>query len=189
MLVLLLPANQLSLARVALVPVIVALLNWDSTTSRLAAAVLFALAALSDLLDGYIARRFNQTSTLGVFLDLTADKLLVACVLMTLIPRHVPAWVAMVIVGREIIISGLRAYAADVGQVIPTGPLGKLKTVVTLVGITWVIVDTSTNVLPYGGLVLLAGTLLTVVSGADYLARASSLLYRKPRLRRVASDG
>ncbi len=182
MLTLLLPANQLSLARIVVIPVIVGLLAWDTPASRLAAAVLFALAALSDLLDGYIARRFNQVSTLGVFLDLTADKLLVVCVLLALVPKLVPAWIAMVIVGRELIISGLRAYAAAVGEVIPAGTLGKLKTVVTTVGITWVIVDTTTSLLPWGTIILLLATLLTIVSGLDYLWRAAWLLDRDTRL-------
>jgi CDP-diacylglycerol--glycerol-3-phosphate 3-phosphatidyltransferase len=99
------------------------------------ATVLFLLVAITDTLDGRLARRYNLVSTLGVFLDLTADKMLVAGLLIALVEVHLlPSWLVIIIVSREFLVTGMRSLAASAGKVIPAGPLGKQKTFLTLLG-------------------------------------------------------
>ncbi len=124
--------NIITLARLLAVPVLVVLLTvwpdggfWASVTSGL----VFLVAALTDLVDGHLARKYNIVSTLGKFLDPLADKLLVASALIMLIPLgRVPAWVAFLILAREIAVTGLRAIAAERGLVISASDSGKKKT-------------------------------------------------------------
>lgn len=105
------------------------------------AAILLALAEITDVLDGYIARRQKSVSNLGIFLDLTADKLFTAGVLVMMIEKNIiSAWLVAIILGREFLITGMRTYAAAEGVVIPAGKLGKLKTVFTAIALTWLIV-------------------------------------------------
>ena len=103
-------ANQLTVVRILLIPVFVVLLVYEA---RIAALIVFLLTCISDVLDGYIARTWRQQTTLGTFLDPIADKLLVTAVLISLVGRQlVPAWMAVIILCREIAITGLRAMAA-----------------------------------------------------------------------------
>src|SRR3954454_11796907 len=120
--------NVLTLLRILLVPVlVVALLEATPNGSAVAAAV-FALAAITDGLDGYIARSRRCTTTFGKVMDPIADKLLIAAALITLVSLHrVPAWVAMLIIAREFAVSGLRVAAGQQGVVSRARPLGKLK--------------------------------------------------------------
>jgi len=102
----------------------------------LAATVLFVLASVTDYLDGYLARKMKAVSSLGVFLDLTADKILVAAILIALVQiGTIPAWITFIIITREFLVSGLRSLAATKGHVIPAGKWGKQKTFITLVAI------------------------------------------------------
>jgi CDP-diacylglycerol--glycerol-3-phosphate 3-phosphatidyltransferase len=124
--------NFVTVSRLAAVPIIVILLTvwpgggfWVSIVS----GAVFGLAALTDLLDGHLARRYNLVSTLGTFLDPLADKLLVATALVMLIPvGRVPAWLAFLIIARELAVTGLRAIAAERGLVIGASDSGKKKT-------------------------------------------------------------
>lgn len=123
--------NLLSLTRVALVPVLVVLLAWPGSVTRAVAAVAFLVASITDFFDGWLARRHGITSVLGQFLDPLADKLMVAAVLIMLVavgpePRA-PAWMAAVMVVREISVTGLRGIASDGGIVLPALELGKYK--------------------------------------------------------------
>lgn len=135
-------ANLLSWSRIAATPVVLGLLALrDWPPAYLIAAVLFVLAQITDVLDGYFARRQKTVSNLGIFLDLTADKLMVSSVLIMLVEQKIlSAWIAIIIIGREFLITGLRSYAASNGVVIPAGRLGKLKTVFTAIALTWLIV-------------------------------------------------
>ena len=123
--------NWLTLARIASVPVLLLLLLFGQggpVTSAIA-AVLFLLAVLTDLLDGYLARKYQLITNLGRFLDPLADKLLNSAALIMLIPLgRVPAWLAFLIIGREIAVTGLRGIAAAEGVVISASELGKQKT-------------------------------------------------------------
>ena len=111
--------NLLSLIRLVATALVVAFVLIDQPWSFLVATVLFLLASVTDFFDGYLARRFHVTSSLGVFLDLTADKIFVAAILIALLQINlVPAWVVLIIVAREFLVTGLRSMAAK-GKVIP----------------------------------------------------------------------
>jgi CDP-diacylglycerol--glycerol-3-phosphate 3-phosphatidyltransferase len=160
--------NVLTLLRILLVPVlVVALLSATPNGSALAAAV-FALAALTDGLDGYIARSRKDITTFGKVMDPIADKLLIAAALITLVSlNRVAAWVAMVIIAREFAVSGLRVAAGQQGVVIPASPLGKLKTVVQVAAI-FAVIATGHHGAWWAQVLLYISVLVTVVSGADY---------------------
>jgi len=161
--------NLLSLARLIATPVVVALLL-VAPPQRIAAAVLFSLASITDYLDGYLARRWKVVSQFGVFADLMADKLLVAATLIAMVGiRVVPAWMAIVIVGRELVVSGLRSWAAARGVVIPAGIWGKGKTLLTLIAIAITILDWSSGL---SFALLVAATILTLLSAVDYIYQA-----------------
>src|SRR3954452_23786311 len=160
--------NVLTLLRILLVPVlVVALLSATPNGSALAAAV-FALAALTDGLDGYIARSRRDITTFGKVMDPIADKLLIAAALITLVGLHrVAAWVAMVIIAREFAVSGLRVAAGQQGVVIPASPLAKLKTIVQVAAI-FAVIATGDHGAWWARVLLCIPGVVTVVSGADY---------------------
>jgi CDP-diacylglycerol--glycerol-3-phosphate 3-phosphatidyltransferase len=157
--------NVLTLLRILLVPVlVVALLSKAPNGSAFAAGV-FALAAVTDGLDGYIARSRRAITTFGKVMDPIADKLLIAAALITLVGlNRVAPWVAMIIIAREFAVSGLRVAAGQQGVVIPASPLGKLKTVVQVAAILAVIATDQW----WAQALLYFAVLVTVVSGADY---------------------
>lgn len=169
--------NVLSLARLAAAPLVVALLLW-APPQRVAAAALFSLASLTDYLDGYLARRWRVVSQFGVFCDLMADKLLVAAALIAMVSiRLAPAWMVIIIVGRELVISGLRSWAATRGVTIPAGTWGKGKTLLTLIAIAITIVDWSSGL---SFALLLAATVMTLLSALDYLYQAWKIAITAP---------
>ncbi len=135
--------NSITLSRIAAVPVFIWLLSPHSPVKgpghqELAAAALFILAAITDGLDGYLARRRQQITTVGILLDPLADKLFVTAAYIVLVaynPRIVPPWIAVLIVGREFLVSGLRSIAAAEGFTIAASDIGKLKTVIQIVSV------------------------------------------------------
>ncbi len=138
-------ANSITIARILLIPVFLVVLfsGIPQPYGNVAAASVFVLAAATDKLDGYVARRNKQITTLGQFLDPLADKLLVAAALIALVGQgRVTAWVAMVIIGREIAVSVLRIVGASQGVSIPADRYGKLKTVLQIVYVVYVLVPT-----------------------------------------------
>ena len=165
-------ANNLTLARIAVVPVVVVLLYFPGRGTCLAAMLFFIVASLTDIVDGIVARRRNLVTTLGKFLDPLADKLLIASLLIMLTGLGwVEAWMTVVIVGREIAVTGLRAVAADMGVVIAADKFGKLKTIVQMVALCplvlhfpWFGFDPN----PLGRILLYAALVLTLVSGCNY---------------------
>src|SRR3954453_13825724 len=160
--------NVLTLLRILLVPVlVVALLDATPNGSAVAAAV-FALAAVTDGLDGYIARSRRTVTTFGKVMDPIADKVLIAAALITLVGLdRGAAWVAMIIIAREFAVSGLRVAAGQQGVVIPASPLGKLKTVVQ-VGAIFAVIATADHGAWWAQVLLYLAVVVTVVSGADY---------------------
>src|ERR687897_1217278 len=133
--------NALTLARILLVPVVVAALTVETPGGSAIAAIVFPTAALTDGLDGYIARSQQSVTTFGKVMDPVADKLMIAAALISLVSLdRVAAWVAMVIIAREFAVSCLRVAAGAQGVVIPASPLGKLKTLAQIVAIVCVIV-------------------------------------------------
>ncbi|WP_237056206.1 CDP-diacylglycerol--glycerol-3-phosphate 3-phosphatidyltransferase [Microbulbifer sediminum] len=133
-------ANQLTLFRVALIPVLVLVFFLPYKWSYLASAVIFCLAAITDWLDGYIARKMNQSTPFGAFLDPVADKLMVATALVLLVGLHQSAWftiAAAVIIGREIAVSALREWMAALGlrSSVAVSFIGKVKTTAQMAAI------------------------------------------------------
>jgi CDP-diacylglycerol---glycerol-3-phosphate 3-phosphatidyltransferase len=172
--------------RIVLVPVVMALVLADEdarSSATTAAFVLFVLAAFTDYLDGYLARRWEVTTTLGSFLDTTADKLLVSGVLVALVEAgRASAWITTLIVGRELVILGLKGATAADGTVIAPSMLGKLKTTVQFVAIGLAILRPGGEVL---GLyvdewLMLAAAAITLASAVDYLARFASTFSTRP---------
>jgi CDP-diacylglycerol---glycerol-3-phosphate 3-phosphatidyltransferase len=182
--------NLLGLFRLVATPVLAILVLWPFPGAGLLAFILFVPAALSDLLDGWLARSRGQVTTLGAFLDLTADKVLVAALLIALVEAGLaPAWLVIVVLVREFLVGGVRQVAATEQLLVGPQIAGKAKTVVTLVAIGFLLVafDAQTGgptaTLGAGVLaqivgiwLLLAGMALSIVSGVDYLSRAWPLL-------------
>lgn len=187
--------NQLTLARLALAFVFVALMSFadDSRFAATLALVVFVAASLTDYLDGVIARRWNLITDFGKLFDPLADKVLVAAAFITLIPLGaLPAWAVIVIIAREFLITGLRLLAAAKGIVLPAERLGKHKTLWQLITIIFFLllltwrdfapgVDQAGSVWQlawtYGGSVLVGVTiLLTLYSGLGYLYKNRELL-------------
>ena len=129
--------NMLSLGRLVATVLIFVLVLINQPWAFLISFVLFVLASVTDFFDGYLARRLKVVSSLGVFLDLTADKILVCAILIALVQvGFVPAWIVFIIVTREFLVSGLRSMAAARGHVIPAGIWGKQKTFITLIAMS-----------------------------------------------------
>ena len=168
--------------RIVLTPVIMALVTLDGESTgglATAGAALFCLAALTDWVDGRLARRWGVTSKFGSFLDTTADKLLVTGVLVALVAvERASPWIASLIIGRELIILGLRAVVATQGTVIQPSKLGKAKATIQFLAIALAIVRPGD---PVGGLyvdewAMLAAAVITVASAVDYFVRFASAL-------------
>ena len=141
--------NSITLIRILCIPLLVWILSSShyssvNGTKELLASALFIAAAMTDGIDGYLARKRDQITTMGILLDPIADKLLIAAafiVLVQLNPSLVPAWVAIVVIGREFLVSGLRSIAASEGFTIEASELGKFKMVVQIVSVVAVILD------------------------------------------------
>jgi CDP-diacylglycerol--glycerol-3-phosphate 3-phosphatidyltransferase len=149
--------NYITLTRIASIPVLIWVLtsNYFSSTNgerELIASFLFIAASITDAIDGYLARKRAQVTTMGMLLDPVADKLLIAAAFITLVqfnPRIVPAWMAVIIIGREFLVSGLRSIAASEGFTIQASDLGKAKMLVQIVSVVAAIVDHHWSHLPW----------------------------------------
>ena len=166
--------NQLTISRIVAVPVILVLVAHGHKLSCLAAAAVFGLAAFTDVIDGYLARKSNLVTSLGKFLDPLADKVLVCAVLVMLVEKGwVPAWVVIIIICRDIMVTGLRAIAADEGVVIAADRYGKLKTVLQMIAIAPLLIHYPWFGIPFGSFglgVLYLALVLTVYSGFNYFS-------------------
>ncbi len=184
------PANLLGIARILATPVVIGLMLIASPGLELVAFVVFCLAAVTDFLDGWVARARGEVSPLGVFMDLTADKVLVGGVLVAMVEvRLLPTWIVATIIVRELVIAGVRQAAAAEDVVIAARALGKAKTLTTLVGMAVLLLayDAQTGgPLAAAGIgagaqllgfwLMVVATVLTVVSGWGYLRGALPLL-------------
>jgi len=169
--------NLLTMSRIVAIPLILALLYFDGAFWRWLACAIFAAACITDYFDGYLARSRSQVSELGRFLDPIADKLLVAAVILILVAeRRVTGWTvlpALVILCREILVSGLREYLAGLNVSVPVSQLAKWKTVLQMVALGFLIVGD--GVLPswpvglIGEFGLWIAAALTLLTGYDYL--------------------
>ena len=157
-------ASKITMLRVAMIPVFLVLAYTDH---RIIATVVFILASLSDLLDGYIARHYNQVSNFGKFMDPLADKMLVLSAMCFLVEKgQMPGWVVAVVLFREFAVSGLRLIAAERQHVIAAAWSGKIKTTCTMIGLCFVLVFTQFEWLN----IFVSSVILitTVYSGVEY---------------------
>jgi CDP-diacylglycerol---glycerol-3-phosphate 3-phosphatidyltransferase len=195
--------NLLSLSRLVATVAIFVLVLINTPWAFLAATVLFILASVTDFFDGYLARRYKVVSSFGVFLDLTADKVFVSTILIAMVQIGlVPAWIVVIIVAREFLVTGLRSMAAAKGKVIPAGMWGKQKTLITMIAMGALLlakglgahqlslfppmltfnsetVNFSEILLLAADAGLLLATLWTVFSGAEYMISALPLFQKE----------
>ncbi len=168
-------ANNLTLLRILTVPVIVVLMYFPNRGTCLLAMLVFILSSLTDLFDGLLARRYGLVTNIGKFLDPLADKLLVISVLIMLVHLGwLQAWIIILIIGREMTVTGLRAVAADQGHVIAADRYGKLKTIVQVVALCPLILHYSWwgfDPNPLGMVLIWIALILTIFSGGNYLYR------------------
>ncbi|HWA51305.1 MAG TPA: CDP-diacylglycerol--glycerol-3-phosphate 3-phosphatidyltransferase [Dongiaceae bacterium] len=171
-------ANILTMSRIAAIPLIVAFLMLGGHFWQWIALALFVLACVTDWFDGYVARRLHQVSPLGRFLDPIADKLVVAAVLLILVAmRHIEGWAilaALIILCREILVSGLREFLAELRVGVPVSLLAKWKTTVQMIALGFLIVakadsEVPINAMLIGEILLWIAAGLTLVTGYDYL--------------------
>lgn len=171
--------NILTLSRIAIIPILVALLYFDTPTCRWLAFSAYTYACITDYFDGYLARNMNETSALGRFLDPIADKLLIASVIVMLVGTQQIAGLTviagMVILCREILISGLREFLAEIKVSVPVSKLAKWKTTIQMLAIGFLIVGTagpeSWPVVLIGETGMWIAAALTLVTGYDYLSK------------------
>jgi CDP-diacylglycerol--glycerol-3-phosphate 3-phosphatidyltransferase len=192
-------ANRITLVRVVLIPVFLVVLLGEMPDALIepgpwavyrpwVAAFIFTALAASDAVDGYVARSRNQITTFGKFIDPLADKLLVTAALVALVELDkLPAWIALVIISREFIVSGLRLVAIAEGRVIAAANSGKLKTVLQIIAIVAFLIKDSETVRTIGGavstaaqtvawVIMAAAVLMTMISMVQYFYHARDIL-------------
>lgn len=172
--------NSLTLLRIVLIPVFIVLFYLPVSWANWAACAVFVIAAITDWLDGYLARKLNQVSKLGAFLDPVADKLMIAVVLVLLVERYPSIYLSLpaaVIIGREITVSALREWMAELGArgKVAVSFYGKIKTVAQMIALILLIIHQSVLGLPIVELAYVAlyiAAILTLISMFQYLAAA-----------------
>lgn len=169
------PPNLITLSRLACVPVVLLCLCFPGKTGSFLSALFFSLASLTDILDGFLARRYGHVTALGKFLDPLVDKILISVTMIMLIPLgRIPVWIVIIIIAREIALTGLRGIAATDGIVIQASRLGKYKTVLQSAAITALCLH-----YVYGGIdfhlvglfVLWGALIMTIWSAWDYFRK------------------
>lgn len=167
--------NRLSILRILFIPVIVFFISTQEDGLLLASCLLFIIAGITDGLDGYLARKMNLTSKLGLYLDPIADKLLVSSVLITLTYYHqIPLWITLILVGREFLINGLRAFYAMEGIAIYPSSSGKIKTALQLIGISCILFNIALERIDaiahqIGLIIIYAALFFSIYSAVNYL--------------------
>jgi len=178
----------ITITRIVATPLLILFLISSSRVHALIAAAIFVAASFTDWLDGVVARRRNQVTTLGTLLDPIADKLLVAAALVSLLTiDKIAAWIVVVIIGRELAVTGLRAVAAGVGVIVPASRLAKWKTASQYMAITMLILEKgliSPTFHVAATVTLWAALGLTVVSAVDYFYR----FFRKADYRAIVPE-
>jgi CDP-diacylglycerol--glycerol-3-phosphate 3-phosphatidyltransferase len=166
-------ANIITLIRIAIVPVFMVIYLIEIPYHEIIAFTLFLLASLTDKLDGYIARKYNQISDFGKFIDPLADKILITAALVMLSEAGIiPSWVVVLIITREFVVTGLRTVAMSAGRVIAASSWGKAKMVVQVITVSFLLTPLRSMTLgpiAIGGVLIGIMTLVTIWSGADYL--------------------
>ena len=171
--------NILTILRILLIPFFIIVFAVPSVSRSNWAAIIFILASLTDWIDGYLARKFGQVTLSGKLLDPVADKLLVLSALIMLVEfQKVPSWLAILIIGRDVAITGLRAIAASMGVVIAARDIGKMKTIVQIIALVFLILDYpvffSSRVIDLhtiGTILLWSSAILSLISAGEYIIR------------------
>lgn len=168
--------NKLSMLRILMIPVFVILALMNAPAAQYAAVGVFVLAAITDALDGHIARKNGLVTNFGKFIDPIADKLLVMSALIVLVERgRMPGWVCIVMLAREFAISGFRLVAAGTGKVIAAGILGKIKTVTQMIAVIALLLTAIDGVFAplgtFADIAMYVCAFMTVWSGADYIIK------------------
>lgn len=174
-------ANKLTLIRIFLIPIFLIFIAVNSIPyGKLIATAVFVIAALTDKLDGYIARSRNQITRFGKFMDPLADKLLVTAALISLVEfQLIPTWVAMIIIAREFAVTGLRSLAAAEGIVIAASWWGKIKTVIQIIAIVFALINLNYNKIylaEASNLVMYLAVIVTLLSGLDYFIKNKDVI-------------
>lgn len=165
-------ANKITITRVLLIPIFMIVLFSNIPNNLYIAAFIFAIASITDGLDGYIARTRNQVTTFGKFIDPLADKLLVSAALISLVEMgQIPAWIVVTIIGREFTITGFRIIAASNQITIAASSLGKIKTITQLIAIISLLIN-----LPFKTIILYISLIFTIISGIDYIYKNKTVL-------------
>jgi len=177
--------NAITLLRIGLIPVLFFLLTSPGETWSLIIATIFVCAALTDLLDGYIARRYQIVTTMGKFLDPVADKIIVNTAMILMIPiGRIPAWMVAIIIIRDFVVDGMRSIASSEGVVIDASNLGKQKTLCQIFAVTALMIHYPVfgiDAHTVGIAVLYLALFLTLYSGADYSLKFFHGAIRKKR--------
>lgn len=167
--------NLITLLRIFLIPVFILVFLSPTEPRSVAAAVIFMIASLTDLMDGYLARRWEQITKLGKFLDPIADKFLILAALILLVDFHrVSSWIAIVIIGRELAVTGLRAIASSSGIVIAADDAGKYKMVIQTISVVLLILEYKIgffNFHVWGTFLLWISMILAILSGVQYFMK------------------
>ncbi|MDD4775802.1 MAG: CDP-diacylglycerol--glycerol-3-phosphate 3-phosphatidyltransferase [Syntrophomonas sp.] len=167
--------NSITIFRIILIPIIVVLMLTNIPYGGILAATIFLFAALTDSLDGYLARKWKQTTKLGAILDPVADKLLITAALISLVELgKLSGWIAIVIIGREFAVTGLRVVKAEEGLVIPASKMGKLKTISQVTAVMVIMLEQliyPLAKLQLGQWVMYIAVVITLVSGIEYFMK------------------
>ncbi len=171
--------NILTILRILLIPFFIFVFAVPSLSRSNWAALIFVIASLTDWFDGYLARKYKQVTLSGKLLDPVADKLLVLSALIMLVELHrVPSWLAIVIIGRDIAITGLRAIASSMGVIIAAKEMGKMKTIVQIIALVFLILDYPVffgsrvmDLHSIGTVLLWYSAVLAIISAGDYTIR------------------
>lgn len=168
-------ANKLTLARVFLLPLFLLFFLANFPYSGPISAIIFFVASMTDMLDGYVARKRNQTTKFGKLMDPLADKLLVSTALISLVGKgDVPSWVVIIMIGREFAVTGLRSLALAESVVISANIYGKMKTVFQIIAIIALLIK-----LPYAIYLLYIAMIMTLISGFYYFYKYNYLINNK----------
>ncbi len=172
--------NFMTISRIVSIPVIVILLMYENRVTTFTAAILFSAASITDYLDGYIARTKGLVTNLGKILDPVADKLLVSSTLVMLVDLgYIPAWIACVIIGRELAVTGLRCVLIENGQDVAASWLGKYKTgfqIAAIIPLTFHYRYFGIDLDVIGQFFLYGALIFTIWSGLDYIIKARKFL-------------
>ncbi len=167
-------ASKITLVRIFMIPIFFVTMLWEFENHRIVSLIIFALASITDGIDGYVARKYNQVSNFGKFIDPLADKLLVTAAMLIFVEwGRMPAWALMLVLTREFAVTGLRLVAVEGGRVIAAAMSGKIKTFATMVCVMIMIFEIplwADNVC----ILIIVGT--TIISGIEYFVKNKDVL-------------